>query len=337
MADVPVRNKQRKQGNKSGPGPAKRQNEYRAESEAPFPGEHFATVDDNYSRNAASSRLPRREDIDIIDLYLREIGFHALLTAQEERELSRRLLRGDEVARRRMIESNLRLVVKIARSYTGRGVLLADLIEEGNLGLMQAVEKFDPERGYRFSTYATWWIRQAVERSTIKQGRTVRLPVHVARELYACIRVEQQLRQSLGRRPTSSEIAATMQLSTDRVEWLRNYRKQAVSVDVPFDDQLGITLVESLADENGEDPSRHAGTRQLATMINGWLADLPDRQRDVIELRFGLNGAERLTLDGVGYRLDLTRERVRQLQVSAMRRLKRLMTIDGVSCKSLPD
>jgi RNA polymerase nonessential primary-like sigma factor len=289
------------------------------------------------SNSRQRPRAPRREDIDIIDLYLREIGFHALLTAEEEKALSRRLRRGDEAARQRMIESNLRLVVKIARGYIGRGVLLPDLIEEGNLGLMQAVEKFDPERGYRFSTYATWWIRQAVERSTIKHGRTVRLPVHVARELYACLRVERKLRQSLGRTPSSMEVANGTRLSAKRVEWLRNYRNHSVSVDAPFDDQLGITLVESLADEKGEDPSRHAGTSQLAGLINTWMDDLSEMQRKVIELRFGLNGAERLTLDGAARQLNVTRERVRQLQVSAMRKLKELMMIDGVSCESLPD
>lgn len=280
---------------------------------------------------------PNHEDIDVINLYLREVGFHSLLTAEEERELARCLRKGDEAARRRMIESNLRLVVKIARGYTGRGVLLLDLIEEGNLGLIQAVEKFDPERGCRFSTYATWWIRQAVERATINQGRTVRLPVHVVRELYACLRAEQTLRQSLGRAPSASELAEEAGVGAERVEWLRSYRARAVSVDAPADEQVGLTLMESLADSDLEDPLRHADTHQLSQMINAWLAELPAKQREVIERRFGLNGAERMTLDDVGRCMKLTRERVRQLQIMAMRKLKRMVAEAGIGCEALPD
>ncbi|MGH8273708.1 MAG: sigma-70 family RNA polymerase sigma factor [Gammaproteobacteria bacterium] len=282
-------------------------------------------------------RLPNHEEIDVINLYLREVGFHSLLTAEEERELARCLRKGDEAARRRMIECNLRLVVKIARGYTGRGVLLLDLIEEGNLGLMQAVEKFDPERGCRFSTYATWWIRQAVDRATINQGRTVRLPVHIARELYAVQRVEQMLRQSLGRTPSASEIADEGGFGAERVEWLRNYRTRAVSADAPRSEEFDETLMENLADSGLEDPSRHAGTHELAQMINSWLAELPEKQREVIERRFGLNGTERMTLDDAGRAMDLTRERVRQLQVMAMRKLRRMVAKAGIGCEALPD
>ncbi|MGH8161859.1 MAG: sigma-70 family RNA polymerase sigma factor [Gammaproteobacteria bacterium] len=280
---------------------------------------------------------PNKEDINVIDLYLRDIGFHSLLTGEEERELARRLRKGDEAARRRMIESNLRLVVKIARAYTGRGVLLLDLIEEGNIGLMRAVEKFDPARGCRFSTYATWWIRQAVERATINQGRTVRLPVHVAREIYAYIRADQVLSQTLGRTPCANEIARETGLSLERVEWLRNYRARAVSVDAPLDERVGFTLMESLADDDLHDPSRHAGVQQLKQMINSWLDDLPSKQREVIERRFGLNGVERMTLDDVGRCMDLTRERVRQLQIVAMRSLRRKVMEAGIGNEALTD
>lgn len=280
---------------------------------------------------------PSGEDIDVTNLYLREIGFHPLLTPEQEIYLSRRLRRGDEEARRRMIESNLRLVVKIARVYTGRGVPLLDLIEEGNLGLMHAVGKFDPERGCRFSTYATWWIRESVERATINQGRTVRLPVHVARELYACMRADQLLRQSLERAPTAKEIAAETGFTAERIEWLRSIRERAISVDAPLDEQLGISLVESLVDERGEDPSRRALSQQLAQMINAWLAEIPPKQREVIERRFGLNGFERMTLEGVGRDMGLTRERVRQLQVAAMRKLKRIMAEAGIGGEALAD
>lgn len=286
---------------------------------------------------ARAAVTPNNEDIDVTNLYLRDIGFHALLTPEQEVELSLRVRRGDEEARRRMIESNLRLVVKIARVYTGRGVPLLDLIEEGNLGLMHAVEKFDPARGCRFSTYATWWIRQAVERATINQGRTVRLPVHVARELYTCMRAEQLLRQSLERTPSAKEIAAETGFSAERIEWLRSIRERAISVDAPLDEQLGITLVESLADDGREDPSRRAGTHQLARMINAWLAEIPVKQREVIERRFGLNGFDRMTLEDVGQDMGLTRERVRQLQVAAMRKLRRIMADAGISCETLPD
>lgn len=358
MTDVPVRNRLNKKADKGDVSSMLENNELDPDKQAYESGNDETIWDgvssadsdevDNETQADADAddfdpdsiprlRQPDRKDIDIIDLYLREIGFHSLLTADEEKELSRRLLKGDEAARQRMIECNLRLVVKIARFYTGRGVLLADLIEEGNLGLMQAVEKFDPERGFRFSTYASWWIRQAVERATIKHGRTVRLPVHVARELFATLRAEQSLRQSLGKTPSSAEIAAQAKLGVERVEWLRNYRRHSVSVDTPLDDQLGMTLVEGLADEGGDDPARHAGTQQLARMIDNWLVDLNEKQRQVIQLRFGLNGSERMTLDGVGRHLELTRERVRQLQVSAMRQLKRMMVQDGITTEVLPD
>lgn len=283
------------------------------------------------------AQTPSSADLDATNLYLRDIGFHSLLTAEEEVSLSRCVHAGDDGARRRMIECNLRLVVKVARGYVGRGVPLLDLIEEGNLGLMHAVGKFDPERGCRFSTYATWWIRQAVERAVINQGRTVRLPIHVARELAAYIRAEQALRQEFGRTPTGTEVAARTGLEPDRIERLRRIRERAVSVDAPVDGQTGLALLESMGDGGADDPSRRAGAQELARLMKIWLEELPARQRDVIERRFGLNDSERMTLEGIGSELGLTRERVRQLQIAAMRRLKRQLITAGVTREALPD
>lgn len=280
---------------------------------------------------------PSNAELDATNLYLRDIGFHSLLNAEQEVTLSRQVLAGDDGARRRMIESNLRLVVKVARGYVGRGVPLLDLIEEGNLGLMHAVGKFDPERGCRFSTYATWWIRQAVERAVINQGRTVRLPIHVAREVSAYIRAEQALRQELGRNPCATEVAERTGLDVDRIERLRRIRERAVSVDAPIDGQAGLALLDSIGDGGAGDPSRGAGAQELAHLMRQWLGDLPDRQRDVIERRFGLNGRERMTLERIGTELGLTRERVRQLQIAAMRRLRRKLSMAGVTREALPD
>ncbi len=297
----------------------------------------FDTQGEPEEKTARAPQTPSSADLDATNLYLRDIGFHSLLTSEQEVDLSRRAHRGEEAARQRMIECNLRLVVKVARGYMGRGVPLLDLIEEGNLGLMHAVDKFDPERGCRFSTYATWWIRQAVERAVINQGRTVRLPIHVARELSCYVRTEQKLRQVLGRTPTASEVAEQTGLAPERIQRLRRIRERAVSVDAPVDGQPGLALLDSMADGGANDPSRGAGAQELARLMREWMTDLPARQRDVIERRFGLNGTERMTLESIGSELGLTRERVRQLQIAAIRRLRRQLVLAGVTREALPD
>ncbi len=295
-------------------------------------------------RNAAQAeereRIPRNPspaELDVTNLYLREIGFHALLTAEEEIALGRGVQAGDEQARQRMIEANLRLVVKVARGYVGRGVPLLDLIEEGNLGLMHAVTKFDPDRGCRFSTYATWWIRQAVERAVINQGRTVRLPIHVARELASYVRAEQALRRELARTPTTREVSERTGFGTEQIAKLRRIRERSVSVDAPLDDTGGHILLDCLDDDRAENPRDCACAEELSALIKGWLQELSPRHREVIEMRFGINGRERLTLEHVGQALGLTRERVRQVQIAAMRRLRRKLNMAGISREVLLD
>ena len=301
----------------------------------------LASVEERSAAQAQSrerpTHTPSAAELDVTNLYLREIGFHTLLTAEEEIALGRGVQAGDEPARQRMIEANLRLVVKVARGYVGRGVPLLDLIEEGNLGLMHAVTKFDPDRGCRFSTYATWWIRQAVERAVINQGRTVRLPIHVARELASYVRAEQALRRELARTPTTREVSERTGFSTEQIAKLRRIRERSVSVDAPLDDTGGHVLLDCLNDDQAENPRDCACAEELSTLIKGWLEELSPRHREVIEMRFGINGRERLTLEHVGQALGLTRERVRQVQIAAMRRLRRKLNMAGISREVLLD
>ncbi|HXG28197.1 MAG TPA: RNA polymerase sigma factor RpoS [Nevskiales bacterium] len=276
-------------------------------------------------------------DLDATQLYLSEIGFVPLLTAEEEVELGRRARRGDPAARKRMIESNLRLVVKIARRYLGRGLPLLDLIEEGNLGLMRAVEKFDPELGYRFSTYATWWIRQTIERGIINQGRTVRLPIHVIRRINAYVRANRRLAQDLEREPHLDEIAALFDRSLDEVERMRSLREPIASVDSGQGEDGDWALLDSLSDENLPGPADLIEMEDMRAVLDRWLQALSEKQRRVIELRFGLDGSERATLEEVGAELGVTRERVRQIQVEAMRRLRQLLIKAGITRETLQE
>jgi RNA polymerase nonessential primary-like sigma factor len=285
------------------------------------------------------STLPRayKHELDATQLYLGEIGFVPLLTAEQEVELGRRVQRGDEAARKRMIESNLRLVVKIARRYLGRGLPLLDLIEEGNLGLMRAVEKFNPELGYRFSTYATWWIRQTIERGIINQGRTVRLPIHVIKQINAYIRTNRRLAQDLEREPHLDEIAAVFERSLDEVERMRSLREPVASVDSGQGEEGERALLDTLTDENLRGPADLVEMDNMRATLDRWLLALNDKQRRVIEMRFGLDGSERATLEQVGAELGVTRERVRQIQVEAMRRLRQLLVKAGITRETLQE
>lgn len=274
---------------------------------------------------------PTTNELDATNMYLREIGFHSLLSAEEEISLGRCIQAGDEAARKRMIEANLRLVVSVARAYVGRGVPLLDLIEEGNLGLMHAVGKFDPDRGCRFSTYATWWIRQGVERAVVNQGRTVRLPIHVVRELSCYVRTEQDLRRELGRAPKTTEISERTGFSVERIAKLRRIRERSVSMDAPLDDHSGHILLDCLDDVQARNPRDCACDQEMTILIKGWLNELSPRHREVIEMRFGINGRERRTLENIGEVLGLTRERVRQVQIAAMRRLRRKIGMAGIN------
>ena len=273
--------------------------------------------------------------LDATRLYLSEIGYSPLLSAEEEVYYGRLALRGDESARRRMIESNLRLVVKIARKYINRGLPLLDLIEEGNLGLIHAVEKFDPERGFRFSTYATWWIRQTIERAIMNQTRTIRLPIHVIKELNLYLRAARKLAHELDRDATAEEIATEMDSSPEEVKRLLGLNERVTSVDTPISRDGERLLLDAIPDENNTDPSRLLQDADMQTIIEKWLGRLNDKQRQVVEQRFGLNGREKGTLEDVGNAIGVTRERVRQIQMDALKRLRQILESEGLSEESL--
>ena len=272
---------------------------------------------------------------DATRIYLKEIGFSPLLTAEEEVYYARRAQKGDKKARSRMIESNLRLVVKIARRYMNRGLVLLDLIEEGNLGLIRAVEKFDPERGFRFSTYATWWIRQTIERGIMNQTRTIRLPVHVLKEINIYQRAARHLSQKLDHEPSPEEVANLLDKPIEEVKGMLGLNERIASVDAPLDDDPDRSLLDAIADEQTPDPEKVLQRDDLNAMIVIWLNELNEKQREVVERRFGLSGREISTLEEVGADIGVTRERVRQIQVEALKRLRSILEKAGYSVDSL--
>lgn len=276
-----------------------------------------------------------KEVLDAASLYLKEIGYAPLLSAEEEVSYSRALRKGDDAARKKMIESNLRLVVKIARRYINRGLSLLDLIEEGNLGLMRAVEKFDPELGYRFSTYATWWIRQAIERGLMNQTRTIRLPIHVVKELNVYLKASRKLAQELDHDPTAEEIARSLDKGVDVVSRILRLNEKTSSADVPMGGDDGRMLIDTLKDEHPNDPEELAEDDDIHHALTLWLSELTDKQQEVIVRRFGLSGYDSATLEEVGVEVGLTRERVRQIQVEALRRLREILKKQGIDSAML--
>ncbi len=268
--------------------------------------------------------------------YLDEIGVSPLLTADEEKEYSRRALQGDESARQRMIESNLRLVVKIARRYLNRGLPLLDLIEEGNLGLIHAVKKFDPERGFRFSTYATWWIRQTIERGIMNQSRTVRLPIHIIKDINSCLRAARRLRQELDRAPTMGELAERLDRDVADVERLMALHER-VTLRANGRDDEGVDPVDRLQAKRSGEPSRRAQADDMHEIVDHWIYELSDKQRAVVERRFGLHGYRRATLEQIGDEIGVTRERVRQIQLDALKNLREMLETHGISGELLLD
>ena len=269
--------------------------------------------------------------LDATQLYLNEIGFSPLLSAEEEVYFARQARQGIEAARKRMIESNLRLVVKIARRYVNRGLSLLDLIEEGNLGLIHAVEKFDPERGFRFSTYATWWIRQTMERALMNQTRTVRLPIHVVKELNIYLRAARELSHKLDHEPSAEEIALLLDRPVEDVQRMLGLNERVSSIDAPLGGDSEKTLAETLADTSIPDPASQVQDDDMRVNLDHWLEALPEKQREVLSRRFGLRGHEVATLEEVGEEIGLTRERVRQIQVDGLRRLREMMEGQGLS------
>ncbi len=298
--------------------------------------EDISEVDEKNTKKLITEAAPVSSgDLDATRLYLNEIGFSPLLTAEEEVYFSRKLLKGDESARKRMIESNLRLVVKIARRYMNRGLALLDLIEEGNLGLIRAVEKFDPERGFRFSTYATWWIRQTIERALMNQTRTVRLPIHVVKEINIYLRAARKLAQTLDREPSPEDVAEMLDQPIEVVKRMLGLNERISSVDSPSPYDSDKSLLDTLPDEHNLDPSRLLQNDDVKEHIDTWLSLLTDKQCAVVERRFGLHGSDVSTLEEIGNELGVTRERVRQIQIEALKRLRQILQREGLSLDAL--
>ena len=277
----------------------------------------------------------RSSDADPTRLYLKEIEVSPLLTAEEEVHYSRLALKGDTAARDKMIECNLRLVVKIARRYMNRGLALLDLIEEGNLGLIRAVEKFDPERGFRFSTYATWWIRQTIERGLMNQTRTIRLPIHVIKELNTYLRAARKLTQELNREATPEDVAKLLKKPVKDVEKMFKLADRVSSFDIPMGGEGERPLLDVIPDDNNADPSVILQDESVIKHLDSWLDELDEKQRDVVIRRFGLRNHARGTLEEVGLELGVTRERVRQIQMDALRKLRRILEHSGYSRENI--
>ena len=266
-------------------------------------------------------------------MYLKEIGQYSLISASNEKDLARRIQAGDREAKNLLARANLRLVVSIAKKYVGRSpdLTLLDLIQEGNLGLFKAVDKFDWTKGYKFSTYATWWIRQSIERAIMNQSRTIRLPVHVIKELNVYLRAARHLESQMGREPTLEDIAHLTGKPVDEVRKVLNLNERMASLDAPLDIDPMLSIGESIPDEQHEEPDIQLHNAQIEHFVHDWLGQLTDKQRMVIERRYGLNGQEVCTLEELAATLSLTRERVRQIQIEGLEHLRRILRRKGVT------
>lgn len=279
--------------------------------------------DESEETNDLDLSIPQGVGIDDpVRMYLKEIGKVDLLTAEEEVSIAKRIEEGDELARQELIEANLRLVVSIAKKYVGRGLLFLDLIQEGNMGLMKAVEKFDYTKGYKFSTYATWWIRQAITRAIADQARTIRIPVHMVETINKLIRVSRQLLQELGREPTPEEIGEEMDLSSDKVREIMKISQEPVSLETPIGEEEDSNLGDFIEDEDAPAPASAASYSLLKEQIDQVLDSLTDREKRVLELRYGIEDGRPRTLEEVGKEFGVTRERIRQIESKALRKLR---------------
>ncbi|CAH8710832.1 RNA polymerase sigma factor RpoD [Paenibacillus thiaminolyticus] len=259
---------------------------------------------------------------DPVRMYLKEIGRVPLLSAEEEIELAKRVVQGDAEAKQRLAEANLRLVVSIARRYIGRGMMLLDLIQEGNMGLMRAVDKFDYTKGYKFSTYATWWIRQAITRSIADQARTIRVPVHMVETINKLNRISKELLQELGREPTPEEIAVKMEITPEKVREIMKIGQEPVSIETPVGDENDSSLGDFIEDQEALAPADAAAYELLKVQLEDVLDTLTEREQNVLRLRFGLDDGRTRTLEEVGHEFGVTRERIRQIEAKALRKLR---------------
>ena len=287
--------------------------------------EEHIVIESEENENEKEEEKEETVELDVIRSYLHEISHASLLTFEEEQRLAERIAAGDEKARQKMIEANLRLVVNIGKRYLNRGLPFADIIEEGNIGLMKAVEKFDYKKGFRFSTYASWWIRQSIERAIINQTKTIRLPVHVAEHINKYLSTLEILIQELGREPSTKEIAKKIKITVDEVEELQQLIRKTYSLETPVGDRDAIFLKDIIADNTIISPSQVAEGISMREEIEKWLGELKDKEREVIYLRFGLEGQEPMTLEEIGNRFDLTRERIRQIEAAALVRLRNII------------
>ncbi|MAM71924.1 MAG: RNA polymerase sigma factor RpoS [Gammaproteobacteria bacterium] len=274
-------------------------------------------------------------ELDPTTLYLNEIGHKPLLSASEEIRLARKVALGDADSKKQMIESNLRLVVTLAKRSLNRGLSFLDLIEEGNLGLIRAVEKFDPELGYRFSTYATWWIKQSIDRAIMNNGKTIRMPIHLIKEINACTRIIRQLTEELGREPSDEELAARMGKSVSYIAKLRKKEVKVCSADTPLPQDEDKSLLDIFPDDASVDPQSILEKEDLQQKLERWVERLDARESEIVARRFGLYGYESSTLDEVGREVGLTRERVRQIQLEALSRLRRFVEREGIKLELL--
>jgi RNA polymerase nonessential primary-like sigma factor len=305
------------------------------EEEPPLEAEGEALDEEASELELAESELAAAVELETLSdstqAYLHQIGLKALLTPEEELSTARLVAQGDFAARQKMIEHNLRLVVNIAKQYLNRGVPLLDLVEEGNLGLMHALDKFDAERGFRFSTYATWWIRQNIERAIMNQSRTIRLPVHVIKELNSVLRAKRYLEAHRELGPSIDDIAHFTERSPEDVRRILRHNEHTASLDAPLDIDPLLSVGESIADEAAAGPDTQLQAHEVESLVHDWLEQLNEKQRIVIERRFGLNGQEVFTLEQLAAQLELTRERVRQIQLEALAALRRLLRRRGLS------
>ena len=298
-----------------------------------------ATSEDAFLNEAEEEPAPVQPEFellnDVTQHYLNEIGAKPLFTPEEEFAWACRARSGEFIARQKMIEHNLRLVVNIAKHYLNRGIPLLDLIEEGNLGLIHAIEKFDPQRGFRFSTYATWWIRQSIERAIMNQSRTIRLPVHVVKEINVILRALRHLELANGKETSVEQIAHLIGKPVDDVRRALTLNEHIASLDAPLEIDPNHTIADAIADDNSVDPEGLLQANEVGHLVGNWVDQLPEKQRRVLERRYGLGGADISTLEEVAAELSLTRERVRQIQIEALDQLRRVIKRGGVTRDNL--